>query len=305
MKQPTGKTYSIFKNGPEYRKRCREEGNAIDFSCFRQLHKQLPSHGFSIKYVSEGAEMYHINEREYRVNQGCYLLTNAFTSCGVVINSPTDVHGVCIELSPALLAEVVAVNNAPSNPYPDRDFYDFLTTGRFFEHTYSAANTNLGRYLQAITPVLSATGFADELQAGEFFYNIAEYMITDQQEIHRFICSLDAVKNTTRKDLLGRLLKGKEMLDDCFTEKISIGEIAQAATMSEYYFIRLFKKVFHCSPHSYIVNKRLQHAYVLLLANRGSVADIAYQCGFTDIYSFSKAFKKTYKISPSEARQSK
>jgi len=231
------------------------------------------------------------------------LLTNAFTSGEVIIDSGQYVNGLCIELSPALLAETLAIFHAPDSPYPQKDFYDFLTTSDFFEKDHNAGNTNMGKYLLQATPLLTSGGLDDELRLGEFFYGLAEQLITDQQELYKYYGSFESVKSSTKKDLLRRLLKGKELMDDCYTEKISITEIARAATMSEYYFLRLFKKTFNCSPHRYLVNKRMQKADGLLQEGHTSVADIAYCCGFPDIHAFSKAYKKEFGTSPSKERK--
>src|SRR3954471_18541370 len=101
-----GKTYQVFKNGPVYRHRSEKENNVIDFSSFRQFQARFSSRSFSIKYVLSGTELYRINSRDYTINKGHYLLTNAFTNGEVVIDGVQDVQGICIELSPALLAEV-------------------------------------------------------------------------------------------------------------------------------------------------------------------------------------------------------
>lgn len=247
--------------------------------------------------------MYRVNGREFHINKSHYLLTNAFTHGEVTIDSRQYVHGICIELSPGLLSEVAAICHDPASPYPQKDFYDFLTTADFFENVYFAANTRLGRYLQHTTEGLSMNSFTETLFAEEFFYGLAEKMMADQEEIYRYFRSFDAVKGSTRKDLLGRLMKGKAFMDDNYTDKISIADTAGIATMSEYYFLRLFKQIFHCSPHQYILNRRLQKARLLLKAGDEPVMNIAYSCGFADIYSFSKAFRKKFGGSPGVVRK--
>ncbi|MCD6010920.1 MAG: AraC family transcriptional regulator [Flavipsychrobacter sp.] len=304
MSQNAGEqTFHIFNSGPIYREKPKDELNAIDFSCYKQLEKCLSSKNFSIKYVRYGTEMHTIKDRNYHIGKDKYLLTNAFTDLDITIDSDQYVHGACMEISPSLLAEVLAVHHDPASPYPRKDYYDYLTTAAFFENSYDAGKTNLGRYLQHALPQLHAVSMTDDLYLGQFFYNLAEKLLTDQREVYRYVRSLDSLKAITRKDLLRRLLRGKELMDDQYAKKISIAEIARTAMMSEYYFLRLFKKTFNCSPHQYVIYRRLQKAFTLLHEGHTSVADVAYECGFTDIHTFSKAFKKRYGWNPSAVRK--
>ncbi len=295
-------TYHVFNNGPVYRNNYDGSANIIDFSSYKQLEARFRSRSFSIKYVIHGAEEYQLQNRNYSIGQGSYLLTNAFTAGRVVIDSPTPVKGICIELSPGLLEEVWALNHDPSSPFPNEGFYEYLTTADFFENKCRADKTCLGRYLEGEIPLLTSNGLSDQLCMGQFFYGLAENMIAGQKEMYGYFRSFESVKGSTKKDLLGRLLKGKELMDDNYTDKLGISEIARAATMSEYYFLRLFKKTFNCSPHRYLVDKRLQKAVALLPGGHESIAGIAYQCGFADIHAFSKAFKSRYGKNPSEMR---
>jgi AraC family transcriptional regulator len=68
--------------------------------------------------------------------------------------------------------------------------------------------------------------------------------------------------------------------------------------LSEFHFIRLFKQSFSISPYQYIIQCRLAHAQTLL-ANHVSIANTAFDTGFADVFSFSKAFKKAFGMSPS------
>ncbi len=296
----SSKTYQMLNTGPVYRDKPDLALNVIDFSLYKQLHTRFSSRSFSIKYVERGAERYTLNGRNYVIENGRYLLTNAYTSGEVVIDSSQFVKGVCIELSPGIIAEVLATFNDPGAPYPQSDFFEFLTTANFFEHDYDAAKTNLGTYIRRSLGNNSGAHWNDNLFIEQFFYGLAENIVIDQAEIHRYLQSFDSIKMSTRRDLLGRLLKGKEMMDDNFADKMSVADIARVAHMSEYYFLRLFAKTFNCSPHRYLVEKRLQKASDLLLRDCDSVAEIAYKCGFTDIHAFSKSYKKRFGKSPSK-----
>lgn len=70
------------------------------------------------------------------------------------------------------------------------------------------------------------------------------------------------------------------------------------------YFRRCFKEDFDKTPLEYLTDLRIDHAKKLLkqMSFQG-IENVALQCGFKDIYYFSKAFKKHTGVSPSEYRK--
>ena len=79
---------------------------------------------------------------------------------------------------------------------------------------------------------------------------------------------------------------------------ISISELAATFGFERSYFFRMFKHRYGIGPKEYLIKVRLEQAKLLL--SRGySVAECAYMVGYTDAFSFSKAYKKLYGISPS------
>lgn len=94
----------------------------------------------------------------------------------------------------------------------------------------------------------------------------------------------------------------REVVSKNLFANLTIKEFAFLAGMSEASFKRKFKAVFHDSPASYLLKKRLMHAQQLLLLKNQSVADTAYACGFNSPSAFNKTFKKHFNESPSAFR---
>lgn len=77
--------------------------------------------------------------------------------------------------------------------------------------------------------------------------------------------------------------------------------LAEKAMISEVYFRKLFKENFGVSPKQYIQDLRIIKAKNLLKGNIcPSVSAVAEEVGFSNVYQFSAAFKKTVGITPSE-----
>ena len=121
----------------------------------------------------------------------------------------------------------------------------------------------------------------------------------DHIPVFRQLQSVSSVKPVTRKDLLRRLTKGKEYIDTHFILPLQVDDIARECGLSEYHFYRLFKNVFGISPHQKIVQNRLTYGRHLIKHKYASVSDAALASGFSDVYAFSKSFKKHFGFSPS------
>jgi len=64
-------------------------------------------------------------------------------------------------------------------------------------------------------------------------------------------------------------------------------------------FKRDFEKIFHESPHKWLLHKRLHEAHYLLKVKGRTASDIYLDLGFEDLSHFSFAFKKQFGESPS------
>ena len=88
-----------------------------------------------------------------------------------------------------------------------------------------------------------------------------------------------------------------------YHRKISTREIADAAYLSRSYLSESFKKTYGIGPHEYLTMYRLSQAKKELLHTKKSIAVIAEQTGFRDVYMFSRVFRKKFGITPSEYRK--
>ncbi len=84
---------------------------------------------------------------------------------------------------------------------------------------------------------------------------------------------------------------------------LTVKELAETANISEKHFRRLFVEIYDKNPHEFLRDFRLNTAEPLLLNTSKQISDIAVQCGFSDVYSFSHCFKKHMGISPKKYRE--
>ncbi len=87
-------------------------------------------------------------------------------------------------------------------------------------------------------------------------------------------------------------------------KKISNETLSEMVNMSEFHFIRSFKKETGLSPHEYILKSRVNTAAFLLKATTLSLSEITYKCGYANEAAFSNSFKSYTGITPRRYRQS-
>ena len=105
-------------------------------------------------------------------------------------------------------------------------------------------------------------------------------------------------KRSTTKNKYACIRAGIELLEQ--SSNMSIAQIATKCGVSECYFRRLFQEYSGESPVSFRQRHRIERAKQLLLSEENfTVSEIAQELGFSDVYHFSKTFKKHCGLSPS------
>lgn len=103
-----------------------------------------------------------------------------------------------------------------------------------------------------------------------------------------------------------RINRVLDYIDLHLEDPLTLEELAGVACFSPFHFHRIFHSVTGERLFQYIQRIRLEKAAFLLRSHtRRSVTDIALSCGFTNPAAFSRAFRRTFSLSPSRWRQEK
>lgn len=89
-----------------------------------------------------------------------------------------------------------------------------------------------------------------------------------------------------------------ELIKDSLDTNFSLEELANNANLSKYHFLRVFKKEFGLTPHSFIINQRINKAHELIISGT-SILEASLEVGFNDQSHFTRNFKKLYGYTPS------
>jgi AraC family transcriptional regulator len=93
-----------------------------------------------------------------------------------------------------------------------------------------------------------------------------------------------------------------QYIDEHLAKDVSLSSLAELVHLSPYHFSRMFKQAFDTPPHRYLTNRRIERAKSLLAARKLSVTEIALDVGFSELSSFTSAFRKVTGETPTDYR---
>ncbi len=100
-----------------------------------------------------------------------------------------------------------------------------------------------------------------------------------------------------------KIVEYRRFLENHFSEKLQISEIAANYFLSTSYFISKFKTYTGFTPHQYRNLCRISHAIKLLTENKLTLSEIADECGFLDANSFIRSFRQAMQTTPAKYRE--
>lgn len=83
---------------------------------------------------------------------------------------------------------------------------------------------------------------------------------------------------------------------------VSLGALAAAANCSPPYFSRRFTRMMAETPKQYTLRLRLERAALRLVLLDDNILEIALDCGFTNHETFSRAFRRRFRVAPKTFR---
>jgi two-component system, response regulator YesN len=100
-----------------------------------------------------------------------------------------------------------------------------------------------------------------------------------------------------------KMNKVKGFIEENFTKSISLEDAAEHVGISPYYLSKLFKERFSVNFIDYLTQLRVDKAKEMMKNPESSLKEICYNVGYKDPNYFSRVFKKTTGLSPSDYRR--
>jgi AraC family transcriptional regulator len=232
----------------------------------------------SIKACWGGEELYCIDGRTISVDDDNYLIFNDRRTYSSAIRSVRPVRSFSIFFRPGFAEEVLGGMLTPQDRILDASGELQLRSVEFAEH--------LRPHDRLVTPVLKYIAFHVEqgVDAEAWYEEQLSFLLERMLSSHRLttqaVQALSASRPGKRQELYRRLNWGRDFIHSNYQRSITIDDMARAACLSKYHFIRLFHGLTGVTPYRYLQQKRVAAAQRLLSTTQLTHVEIAEQVGF-------------------------
>jgi len=140
------------------------------------------------------------------------------------------------------------------------------------------------------------------LEEDQRLFDILEHLVRDEQQVRRQEDQLRGLKQSTRSEIMRRLLRTTDYLYSVSDVQPDLEELARISCLSKFHFLRLFKIAFGKTPHQYITFLKIEQAKNLLLSTTLDAKEISSSLGYKDASSFSRQFCQHVGVYPTQYR---
>jgi AraC family transcriptional regulator len=235
--------------------------------------------------VLQGAANLAWRNRRVRLDEDAWLVLDGREDCSVQLDPDLRTRLLVVVASPddRLAAWAGGVGAAG-------DECGALPAELGFADNLRSRDGPAGRRLLAIARGRDAgAGEADE-QAQRI--ELVREACAEELALRRKAARIDCVKLATREQLLRRILLAADFIASRHDEPISLDEMARAASLSRFHFVRLFSLVHGETPHAFLRRKRTAVAR-RHLAVGSACSEAASRAGFGSRSSLFRNLRKT------------
>lgn len=109
--------------------------------------------------------------------------------------------------------------------------------------------------------------------------------------------------NKTNEIYLERMNRAVQFIEKNHEKKILLKEIAGEAFLSEYHFHRIFKSLTGETVKDFLTRLKIERAAIRIKHTKDDIGKIAFESGYENHETFTRAFKKYFQCTPLEYRK--
>ena len=227
--------------------------------------------GYLMIYTSEGSSLLSYGQENFTLTPNTILLIHC--------NTPFQLE---LKQSTCWKADLLMLNGLCMASY-----YKSITSDHQHVFTsYPALNTTL--LIHKLYDLVTESTPTNEFVISKIVTDLLTNLILTKE-----------MSQTTLPNVPKYLLQIKDYFDSDYHIHINLDELAKTYHVSKYKIIRDFQTYYHCSPISYLIDKRLSEAKKLLIETDDPICEIACVVGIDNINHFTNLFKKNTGLTPS------
>lgn len=124
--------------------------------------------------------------------------------------------------------------------------------------------------------------------------------LTAMSLLYSFCAKLEHARQKKYFQKDKRMIAAKAYINLHYKEKDCLNFAISESKLSSRRFGELFRENFSITPSRYITYCKVEHSKSLLISELFTIEQVSEMCGFSDIYYFSKVFKKLTGTAPSK-----
>ena len=247
-----------------------------------------------IFYIVEGEAILHLPEEDVLLKPGYMYMIPAF-----VIHS-YECHGV-------FKLYYIHMYEGFKNEVNLQDTYELPTEVRAGNSIRQLFEYVSSQYPDAMLPEPDPKSYDTSAQTSNYVERYMNMELWEKMELRGAMLMImshfirEAKPHIWTSD--ERMKQVLRYIHEHIADKIDVEDLANLASITKTYFIRLFKQEFGLSPVRYINLKKVERAQLLLYTTDCSVKEVAYKLGFSDHSYFIRLFHKVAGITPQEYRR--
>jgi AraC family transcriptional regulator len=263
----------------------------VEYPEFKQL--------LSIKAAIGGAEDYFIEGRRISVDDDTYAIMNCDRTYASRIQALRPVQSFSIFFERSLPAQawqsLSRAESALDGPVePERRPVEFGE--KLYEH-----DDLVSPVLRHIRTAVDSGPVEDAWLDEQLLFLLGRMFRLHHKKL-RIEAAVPSRKPATRQELLRRLSLGIDFMQTRYQDPVRLKDIAKAAHLSPFHFLRVFKSVHRISPSDYVNRKRAMVALRLLRESNWTMSAVAEHVGFGSRTSLYRHLKAHYGVEPRELR---
>lgn len=240
----------------------------------------------SIIYVLTGTCTYNISGVPHKVKKGDLLVFNPHAYHGKILPQGSEIHEFHVGF------ENFHIKGLPPNHFLENHVSPIINVTNYENELLKFCSDVLSEQSKnqpALELALKALG----MKLLSILFN-ATFESSTLKE--KGILNLENYDKTT---IVNTVL---EFINDNYMYNLSLDIISQNMYLSPIYISKIFKESTGDSPINYLIKLRLSKAKELLENGEQSINKVSIAVGYSDVYHFSKLFKKYYGCPPSKLK---
>jgi len=262
----------------------RRWGRENTLVCGHTQYAEYASHGqtLSIKAAWGGCERFFLPEREVALDDDHWWVLNDGHHYASVMRNPRPMRSLAIFFRPGLAQELAAARAQRGDAALD-DPAPAAHAATFAEHLRPHGGA-MTRHLHALWAAVH------EGQRSEVWLEEQAILLLDR--LFESEPAPAATRRSARDELARRLHRAADYIDTCHREPLTLDDMARAACLSRYHFVRHFRAAFGLTPYAYLQRKRVRVARRLRAAGLDDTEALAQASGFSSRFAMQRALRR-------------